>query len=118
MLYNLGILEAVKNILSHSSPTSIALYWEPPYSLNLPTDPDIAYCVDIYRMTDGRRDEHVLSECNVLMNEFRYSCLTPDPIDRFQFIVIPRSNVQGATNGTPNQPVITSFLGIYIIVYR
>ena len=114
MLYYVGILEAVKNIVSHSSPTSIDLYWEAPYSLNLPAEPDIVYCVDIYHnimIHAGGRDEHVLSECNILMNEFRYNSPTPDPMDHFQFIVIPRSNVQGATNGTPSQPVMASFLG-------
>ena len=111
MHYPIGAVGSAKNIITHPSVSSIALNWEAPFSLNLTVEPDIAYCVDIYHTIDGRRGGHILSECNIYMTTFTYSSTTPNPLDRFQFIIIPRSNILGAKNGTASQPLITSFLG-------
>ena len=45
----------------------INLSWEPPFSLNLTTaDPDIAYCVDVYNVTDiDGRFSPLISNCDV-----------------------------------------------------
>ena len=78
------------------------LSWTAPFSLDLTNvDPDIAYCVDIYNITCGRRDL-IISDCNV--TEPSYSSSAPDGYI-YEYIVTPRSNVEGARNGTPSQPL-------------
>ena len=108
--------EAIENLATFSSLMSIALSWEAPFSLNLTSsEPDVVYCVDIYNITDDglRGAVHVLlSDCNVLNTYFIYSSNNPNPRDNFQFIITPRSNVPGARNGTPSQPITISFLGM------
>ena len=88
------------------SNSSITLTWERPYSLNLTTsEPDIIYCVDVYDATGGqeetaRLNAHLISDCTVLEESFTLKVDNPDPNTLFRFVVIPRSNVQGAKNGT------------------
>ena len=51
----------------------IYLSWEPPFSFNLTTaEPDIAYCVDVYNITDEQFD-HLSSICNVTMSKYNFS---------------------------------------------
>ena len=115
-----GPPESVKNVTTYSSLVSIHLSWEAPFSLNLTTaEPDFAYCVEICRviaMNNSWREEESLSlisgDCNVSTTGFVYNSTTPDPLDRYKFIIIPRSNIFGAKNGTPSEPVIGAFLGI------
>ena len=80
------------------------LNWDPPYSLDLTNvDPDIAYCVEVYNITCGER-ELVFSDCNVTENSYTSDAIAPDGYI-YEYIVTPRSNVQGAQNGTPSQPL-------------
>ena len=78
------------------------LSWTAPFSLDLTNvDPDIAYCVDIYNITCGRRDL-VLSDCNVTEPSYTF-----DASDGYiyEYTVTPRSNVEGARNGIPSNPL-------------
>ena len=106
-----GLPEAVKNVTTRSSLASITLSWEAPFSLNLTAaQPDLAYCVEIY----GSWEEEaslINGDCNVSTTGFVYNSMTPDPLDHYKFIIIPRSNVLGVKNGTPSEPVIGAFLG-------
>ena len=96
----------------------VVLSWEAPFSLNLTSEPDIVYCVDVYNITDDKGTAClILSDCNVLTTYFAYNSSYPNPRNRFQFIVTPRSNVPGARNGTPSQPMVASFLGT-VTMYR
>ena len=80
------------------------LSWDPPFSLNLTSvDPDIVYCVDVYNITCGGR-ELVFSDCNVTENNYTSDAIAPDDYI-YEYIVTPRSNVQGAKNGAPSQPM-------------
>ena len=107
-----GAPRAVANITTMSSLTSITLSWEAPFSLNLTAEPDVVYCVDVYTVSESRRPEqHVLSDCDVVTPNFSYNSLAPDPTERFLFVIIPRTNVEGAKNGTSSQSEITSYLG-------
>ena len=90
----------------------ITLTWDAPFSLNLTSDPDVAYCVDVHNITDEGAGCLILSVCNVLSTYFVYNSTNPNPRDYFQFTIIPRSNVPGARNGTPSQPIVASFLGM------
>ena len=109
----IGILNAVNNLISSSSLVNIILSWEAPFSLNLTSEPDIAYCVDVHNITDNIGGTCLIfSDCNVLTTYFIYSNTNPNPSDYFQFTIIPRSNVPGARNGTPSQPIVASFLGM------
>ena len=99
--------------MSSSSQINIILSWDAPFSLNLTSEPDVAYCVDIYNITvDKGEPNHILSDCNVFNTYFIYNSTCSNPRDHFQFIIIPRSNVPGARNGTPSQPITASFLGM------
>ena len=97
-----------------SSLRDITVVWEAPFSLDLTVDPDIAYCVDVYIVSEGRLtlEDRVFSNCNVLATGFIYNSTAPDPTERYKFIIIPRTNVEGSRNGTASQSQITSFLGI------
>ena len=78
------------------------LSWTAPFSLDLTNvDPDIAYCVDIYNITCGRRDL-IVSDCNVTEPSYTF-----DASDGYiyEYIVTPRSNVEGARNGIPSNPL-------------
>ena len=115
-----GTPNVVNNLMSSSSLENIILSWEAPFSLNLTSDPDVAYCVDVYNITDDEGALHLmLSDCNVLSTYFVYNSTNPNPGDYFQFTIIPRSNVPGARNGTPSQPIVVAFLGmVYLKSYN
>ena len=84
----------------------INLSWEPPFSLNLTTaDPDIAYCVDVHNVTDGGFSHLILSDCDVIAPSYTFTVDSPDPRDQFQVTITPRSNVEGARNGTPSHTI-------------
>ena len=73
------------------------LSWVPPFSLDLTNaDPDIVYCVEVYNITCGR--SHVISECDVIETSYTNDALHSGYI--YECTVTPRSNVQGAANGT------------------
>ena len=75
---------------------------EPPFSLDLTgVDPDIVYSVEVYNITCGR--SLLISECDVMETSYTNNALLPGYI--YEYIVTPRSNVEGAKNGTPSQPL-------------
>ena len=90
-------MEGVKDV--RKAYTTIT--WDPPTSLDLTNvEPDIAYCVEVYNITCGDR-ELLIHDCNVTEPHY---IITPDGYIR-EYIVTPRSNVEGAVNGTPSQPL-------------
>ena len=90
--------------------------WVPPYSLNLTqSEPDIVYCVDVYNVTVGMTKRQLLSDCSVFELHYRFNSPSPNPEDRFQFVVVPKSNVAGAINGTPNTSLIASYQGKLVL---
>ena len=111
-----GPPEAVKNVTTYSSLASITVSWEAPFSLNLTAaQPNLAYCVEIYLIAvNGSSEEEespVNGDCNVFTTSFMYNSTTPDPLDRYKFIIISRSNILRAKNGTLSEPVFGAFLG-------
>ena len=82
---------------------SSTLTWVPPPSLDLTgVDPDIAYCVDVYNITCGRRDL-IISDCSVTEPSYTSDVIVDGYI--YEYTITPRSNVPGARNGTPSEPV-------------
>ena len=85
----------------------IQLSWQPPFSLNLTTaEPDIVYCIDVFNITNGEIEferDHLISNCTVFQTYYTFAVDDPDPKDIFQFIVTPRSNIEGARNGTTKE---------------
>ena len=74
------------------------IVWEAPFSLNLTNvEPDIVYCVEVYNITCGRR-ELLISDCDVMETSYTSDVLQPGYI--YEYTVTPRSNVEGAQNGT------------------
>ena len=68
--------------------------WDPPQSLDL----DIVYCVEVYEITDDKR-ELVDSDCNVTETSYISDVISPGRYN-YEFVVTPRSNVEGAVNGS------------------
>lgn len=113
------MLEAVSNLTKREMSSMILLQWQHPFSLNLSTiEPDIAYCVDVYRYAmTGNETFMINSNCSILDEHFTFWDNNQDHTSFFLFMVIPRSNVHGARNGTPSQ-IIGQFQSqskIYII---
>ena len=74
------------------------IVWEAPFSLNLTNaEPDIVYCVEVYNITCGGR-ELLISDCDVMETSYTSDVLQPGYI--YEYTVTPRSNVEGAQNGT------------------
>ena len=89
----LGLLQRVSDIVRNSS----TIFWDAPFSLNLTNvDPDIVYCVEVYNITCGR--SLLISECDVMETSYTNDALLPGYI--YEYTVTPRSNVEGASNGT------------------
>ena len=95
-----GLLLAVQNI--RRFPQEASIRWIAPFSLNLTyIEPDIAYCVDVFNITCGRRDL-VIERCNLTTpNYFSRSIL--HTADLYEIIVTPRSNVMGSEYGISNK---------------
>ena len=86
------------------------LSWVPPFSLDLTNvEPDIVYCVEVYNITCGR--SHVISECNVMETSYTNDALHSGYI--YEYTVISRSNVQGATNGESHNVTGMWYICIY-----
>ena len=94
-MYELGELQSVSNLKRNGS----TLAWEAPFSLDLTgIDPDIAYCVEVVNITCGRRDL-IVSNCNVTEPSYTSDNIAPHGYI-YEYTVTPRSNVEGARNGT------------------
>ena len=92
-MHAVGQLQGVSNLERNGS----TIFWEAPFSLNLTgVDPDIVYCVEVGNITCGR--SLLISECDVMETSYTNDALLPGYI--YKYTVTPRSNVEGATNGT------------------
>ena len=90
-------------ITDHNKQNSI-ISWNPPFSLDLTNvEPDIVYCVGVHNITCGGR-ELLISDCDVTETSYTSDVIAPDGYI-YEYIVTPRSNVEGALNGTPSQPL-------------
>ena len=99
---NSGLLAPADNLQVNRM--SSTLSWDPPFSLDLTAiEPDIAYCVDIYNITCGRKDL-IISDCNVTEPSYTSDDIAPHGYI-YEYIVTPRSNVEGARNGTASHPL-------------
>ena len=102
MSFSVGELDAISDLRVDRN--SSTLTWTPLTSLDLTgVDPDIVYCVEVYNITCGRRDL-IISDCNVIESSYTSDDIAPDGYI-YEYTVTPRSNVEGATNGTPSQPL-------------
>ena len=91
----IGPLQGVTSLVKSVSSIS----WVAPFSLNLTdVDPDVVYCVEVYNITCGRRDL-IISDCNVTEPSYTSDDIAPDGYI-YEYTVTPRSNVEGASNGT------------------
>ena len=79
---------------------NFSLVWEPPFTLNLTNvHPDIVYCVDVYNVSCANR-QHLLSDCSLTEPTYPYD-YNHQRADLLEYVVVPRSNVENARNGTP-----------------
>ena len=104
-------LSAVSSIARVPDTTNIIIRWKPPFSLNLThAEPDVVYCIDVYNVTNWSYD-HLISDCSIKKTQYLLNVSLPDPRDIFEFIITPRSNIAGAKNGTPSEPMEAYFYG-------
>ena len=95
-MYISGPLGSISSLTRNAN----TLSWIPPFSLDLTgVDPDIVYCVQVYNITCGRRDL-IVSECDVMETSYTSDALQPGYV--YEYTVTPRSNVDGASNGSIN----------------
>ena len=93
-------MDDVKDLKKQNS----TLSWTPPFSLDLTNvEPDIVYCVEVYNITCRGR-ELLISDCDVTETSYTSDVIAPEGYI-YEYIVTPRSNVEGAVNGTPSQPL-------------
>ena len=96
VLYNIGPPQSVINLQRNGN----TIIWEAPFSLNLTNiEPDIVYCMEVYNITCGR--SHVISDCDVMESRYTNDELQSGYI--YEYTITPRSNVQGALNGTKRE---------------
>ena len=80
--------------------------WDPPFSLDLTNvDPDVIYCVEVYKTTCGDHPKSlVTSNCTLFEPYIVYMLdnTVNDTLDTdlLEFKIIPRSNSKGSINGT------------------
>ena len=93
-----GVLDGVHNISRTSELNLIS--WHPSKSANLSNaEPDIAYCLEIYNATCGSGDS-LINLCNLTEPRYVYGDGELHPNKIYNVTVIPRSNVDGASNGS------------------
>ena len=95
-----GQLRSQGNISSSFVEDSVSqiLFWEQPFSLNLTNaDPDVVYIIDIYRLNTTCFDHQHLKHSEIVFQPYFEFIQPPFP---YEVIVTPRSNVEGARNGT------------------
>ena len=111
-MYFTGPLLSITNLMMRNS----SLEWEAPFTLNLTNaHPDIVYCVDVYNVSCAGR-QHLVSDCSLTEPTYHYY---PQTDIILEYVVVPRSNVQNARNGTPQVLTGTSkssCLDIVIII--
>ena len=85
--------------MTHLVRNGSTLLWNPPFSLDLTNaDPDIVYCVEIVNVTCGRRNL-IISDCFVTEPSYTSDYIAPHGYI-YEYTITPRSNVEGASNGT------------------
>ena len=94
------------------------LFWEQPFSLNLTNaDPDVVYIIEIYRLNTTCFDHQYLKHSEMMFQPYFEFTQPPFP---YEVIVTPRSNVEGARNGTSSTYSgnnSNKHLRIYIYIY-
>ena len=98
ILYIIGPLSAVTLFRRVTSSNPFVYSWTPPPTLDL-TDvsPDVVYSIEVYNITCGAND--LLGTLNNLTVSLYQNALL-DPGHVYKVVVVPRSNVRGARNGT------------------
>ena len=89
--------------------TSVMTTWTAPFSCNLTyAERNLAYCVNVFEINEEKR-VHVLTDCTVFLESYVYSPDNPNPNATYEVSIIPRSNVNGARNGTASGPITARF---------
>ena len=90
-----GLLQGVCTLERNAN----TLSWVAPFSLDLTgVDPDIIYCAEVYNITCGKRDL-IINDCNVTEPSYTSDDMAASGYI-YEYTVTPRSNVEGASNGT------------------
>lgn len=96
----------MSNVSVNTSQEIQEIKWDPPFSLDLTNvDPDVIYCVEVYKTTCGDHPKSlVTSNCTLFEPYIVYMLdnIVNDTLDTnlLEFKIIPRSNSKGSINGT------------------
>ena len=106
-----GPLQSVVNLERKNA----TILWIAPFSLNLTNvEPNIVYCVEVYNITCGWR-ELLISDCDVMETSYTSDDLQPGYI--YEYTVTPRSNVEGAQNGTCKTVTgVSKMVGVLLLI--
>ncbi len=93
-----GVLDGVRNI--SRTPEINLISWHPPKSANLSNaEPDIAFCLEVYNTTCGNGNS-LINLCDLMEPRYIYGNDELHPHKTYGLTVIPRSNIEGASNGS------------------
>ena len=92
----------MSNITVNTSQEIQEIKWDPPFSLDLTNvDPDVIYCVEVYKTTCGGNPKSlVTSDCTLFEPYMIYMLDIVNDTDLLELKIIPRSNSKGSINGT------------------
>ena len=92
----------MSNITVNTSQEIQEIKWDPPFSLDLTNiDPDVIYCVEVYKSTCGGNPKSlVTSDCTLFEPYIIYMLDIVNDTDLLELEIIPRSNSKGSINGT------------------
>ena len=96
LVYCVGHLDPVDSLVVTEQNHIISLTWEPPFTLDIPEDPDIeGYCVDVFNS-----DSNILIHTECGLNTSLFSYTTDDSACYNYLFTVKPVNVVG--NGTSN----------------
>ena len=103
-------MESINNLSRNSN----TLSWIAPFTLDLTgIDPDIVYYVEVVNITCGR--SLLIGEYDVLETSYTTDAFLPGYI--YEYTVTPRSNVEGARNGSTNTVIGRLLHALNLIAY-
>ena len=91
---NTGLLSAVGSLMLTVQNSMISLNWTAPFTLDIPGDPDITYCVGVVYSTSSST---LHSQCGITETEYEYP-IPPDSACHDHMVTV--TPVNSAGNGT------------------
>ena len=105
-----GLLSAVGSLMMTVQDSTISLTWTAPFTLDIPGDPDITYCVCEVNSTSSST---LHSQCGITETEYEYP-IPPDSACHDHMITVTPVNPAG--NGTSSTYYLRGITMLQIII--